>query len=246
LRKTQASVYVLNPRNLTLSEIDCRKEKDFTLDIIKKLTSLHERKTRVGALLRSKFLKRLDEAKEGKEEEEETKEEDEEFDAVDGVLELDTIQTLQVKQSIDLRRLKSISWMKPPTKQHRENYHRVSFAELSYPDPMPLRVWKDIELKLKASMFSTRRRYVTCELKLDVKSGIFCYKNVTDSSEWITHRIGHLSPIILQDKNNTTFLLKPIAQKPYRNIKLRNVRTISYVISRMCITKYFDRYPMIS
>ena len=136
--------------------------------------------------------------------------------------------------------------MKPPTKQHRENYHKVSFAELSYPDPMPLRVWKDIELKLKASMFSTRRRYVTCELKLDVKSGIFCYKNVTDSSEWITHRIGHLSPIILQDKNNTTFLLKPIAQKPYRNIKLRNVRTISHVISRMCITKYFDRYPMIS
>ena len=177
-------------------------------------------------MLRSKFLKRLDEAKEEKEEEE-TKEEDEEeeIDAVEGVLELDTIQTLQVKQNIDLRRLKSVSWMKPPTKQHRNSYHKISFDELTYPNPVPVRVWKDknIELKLKASMFSTRRRHVTCELKLDVKSGVFCYKNVTDSSGWITQRIGHLSPTILQDKNTTTFLLKPIAQKLYRNIKLRNV-----------------------
>ena len=178
MKKAQPSVYVLDPRLLTLSEIDCKKENAFACDIVRELKNLRERKKRVGTLLRSKFLKRLDEAKEEKKEEEEEEEEEEkEYKAISGVIELDMIkhQNLHVKQLLDLRRVKKLSWMKPPTPKERARYHKISFTELTYPKPEPIRVWtdKNIELKLKASVFSTRRRSVACELKLDVKTGTF-------------------------------------------------------------------------
>ena len=46
---------------------------------------------------------------------------------------------------------------------------------------------------------------------------------MTDGTGWITQRIGHISKNILQHESKTTILLKPIAQRPFRNIKFKHV-----------------------